>query len=402
MGMGEVIDSAKMTAAGDFSLGAVPAQVGRAVYRLAVVEGKDTVAREELPVEVEAGAPLKILLLAASPDFENSFLMKWLSGNGHAVASRTIVSRGKAQEAFVNREAAGLGVLTPGLLGGFDVVVADGAVLPVRESVQSKALWREIEQRGMGLLLRVDSAGLDSMVRVMRGRAGKILARDSLGHVVVGAFVAGRGKVVFTALNTSYSRLLSGEREAYASYWSGLLREAARRGEAREEWSFSPELPRVGEEVEVQLQTAAGFPQGDIGGTAVYLAEDAGLPFDWRGRYWPEKAGWQMVYRPMGDTAWWYVWPVGAWKGVERMRRMEETRNYVAAGVSADGGRANRDTTAGGRANRDTRERVTHERVTHDRVSREWVEFSRVWFWGLFLLGVAFLWVERKLGGMNG
>jgi hypothetical protein len=41
-------------------------------------------------------------------------------------------------------------------------------------------------------------------------------------------------------------------------------------------------------------------------------------------------------------------------------------------------------------------------------VSREAVagqvrtEVPKPWFWGVFLLAMVFLWVERKMGGMNG
>lgn len=390
MGMGAVLDSAKVSGPGGFSLGVVPAQIGRAVYRLVVVGGKDTVAREDVPVEVEAGAPLRILMLAASPDFENSFLMKWFSGAGHQAASRTLVSRGKAQESFVNREPVGLAALTPGLLGGFDIVVADVSALPGRGTTEAIVLRKQVEEKGLGLVVKVDSAGLDSMVRVMRGRPGKVLVKDSLGRLVAGSVLEGMGKVIFTSLNTSYSRLLAGDRAGYAGYWATLLRAAARRDDAREEWSWEPALPKVREEVGLRLQTAVQMPRGVAGAPgkenmAVYLAQDAGLPFEWRGKYWPEKEGWNWVNRPMGDTTWWYVWPREAWRDMERLRRVEDTKRYALEKRGSRG--------AAG---------AEREAATGERVDRQRVEFPKVWFWGLFLLGVVFLWVERKMGGMNG
>jgi hypothetical protein len=361
MGMGEVVDSAAVTTA--FSLGVVPAQMGRAVYRLVALVGKDTVEQEEIPVEVGVGAPLKILVLAGSPDFENRFLIKWLADNGHSVASRTMVSRGKAEEAFVNREVSALAPLTPALLGGFDLVIADAATLPVRGTAERNLLDRQVRDKGLGLLLKVDSVGLDSMVHLMKGRVSRVVDRDSAGKVVAGALLEGSGKLVFTALNTSYSRLLAGDRGGYAAYWTRLLRSA--RVRSVEEWSVTPALPRVGEEVGLQLQTAEELPQGIVDGKVVYLAQDAELGFLWRGKYWPEKSGWQGVYRPMGDSAWWYVWPLGAWKDVERGHKSGVVKNS-------------------------------------DLQKRERVEFPKGWFWGLFLFGVVFLWVERKISGMNG
>lgn len=352
MGMGEVVDSTKAGAGGRFSLGVVPAQVGRAVYRLVGVVGKDTVEREELPVEVATGGALRVLLLAASPDFENRFLVKWLSGDGHVIASRTMVSRGKAAEAFVNRDRLALAPLTPALLGNFDLVVADAAALPARGTVERSVLQREIAERGLGLVVKVDSMGLDSMVRVMGGRISRVLDRDPAGKIVAGAFFEGSGKVVFTALDTSYSRLLAGDHVGYARYWSELLREGRRKVGAKRGGGAG--RPRVGEETVVELPTADDWPQGIAGERAVYLAQDARLSFLWRGKYWPERAGWQAISRPMGDTVWWYVWPA--------------VRNAA----------------------------------TGEHVGREQVEFPKIWFWGLFLLGAVFLWVERKMGGMSG
>ena len=360
MGMGSVLDSVKPGAGGEFLLSAVPSQVGRAVYGLVAVEGKDTMAREEIPIEVGAGKPLKILMLAASPDFENRFLMKWLGGDGHTVASRTMVSRGKVQEAFVNRGPVSLTTLGPALLANFDLVIADAAALPVRGSVEWMALRREMGERGMGLVVKVDSSGLDSMVRVMRGRPSRVLVRDSLGHVVAGALLEVMGKVVFTALPASYARLLAGQKAEYAAYWSKLLREG--RKEAAEEWNWEPALPRVGDEVRLRLQTAEAFPQGVIGATVVYLIQDPQLAFLWRGKYWPEKAGWLPLGRPMGDTSFCYVWPAGAWKGILKEQEGKDA----------------------------------------ERVERMRVEFPKGWFACLFLLSMVFLWVERKMGGMSG
>lgn len=220
MGMGSVLDSVRVGAAGsgdsanrDFSLGAVPAQAGRAVYRLVALAGKDTIEREALPVEVIAGEPLKILLLASSPDFENSFLLNWLAADGHQVASRTIVSRGKVQESFVNREKLTLTPLTPALLDGFDLVIADASALPGRRTAEWAVLRREVEEKGLGLLVKVDSAGpggvgiggegqvevdpaRDSLAgREIRDRPGlRALVRDSLGRMVAASCLDGGGE----------------------------------------------------------------------------------------------------------------------------------------------------------------------------------------------------------------
>src|SRR5258708_6002201 len=113
----------------DFELTTATAQSGRSVYRLWVFAGTDTLEQESLPVEVLPEKKLKILLLASSPDFENTFLVNWLSRNGDAVATRTIISKSKSDKAFLNMPETALDPLTPSVLDKFDLVIADATAL---------------------------------------------------------------------------------------------------------------------------------------------------------------------------------------------------------------------------------------------------------------------------------
>jgi hypothetical protein len=286
-----VLDAAAVT--GEFELTTTPAVAGKAVYGIIVVAGVDTLDREEVPVEVSDGKPLKVLVLANSPDFENTFLMNWLGREGDAVASKVAVSKGKYAFSFVNMERQSLE-----RLDWFDLVIADSSeVTPV--------LWRQVEEKGLGLLIRVDSS-----VRISRPGM-RVLERDSAGRVVVGCLLAGAGKVIYSASNTSYRQWLAGRKEDYAAYWTMLLRQAARSGEPEDEWNWRPRLAKVGEPVDLELATGRDMPQGIVGGdnrVAVYLGEDAAFPWRWRGNYWPVSTGWQELRVPGGDTAWGYVW----------------------------------------------------------------------------------------------
>jgi hypothetical protein len=332
VGMGQVLDSAAVT--GEFELMTTPAVVGRAVYGLVVLSGGDTVDREEVPVEVSDGKPLKVLVLANSPDFENTFLMNWLGKEGNAVEARVAVSRGKIEQSFVNMKGR--------MSDGFDLVIADSSMV-------TADLWRQVEEKGLGLLIRVDPS-----VRI--GRPGmRVLARDSAGKVIVGEVLAGAGKVIYSASNMSYSLWLAGRKEEYAAYWAMLLREAAREGDPGDEWSWQPGFSRVGEPVELELASGKDMPAGIVGGAAVYLAQDAAFPWVWRGRYWPVSAGWQEAWVPGGDTSW----------------------GYAGRGVREIG-------------------------AVRGKTVRDWVAFPTWILYVIFLLSMFFLWVERKMGGMSG
>jgi len=378
----------------DFELNTIPAQSGRSVYHLSVVGVHapsgidthgviDTLEQELLPIEVLPEKKLKILLLAASPDFENTFLVNWLSRNGHAVATRTTISKGKYDKAFLNMPETALGLLTPSILDKFDIVIADAAALQAESSVELSNLHRQVAEKGMGLIIKADS------VADIKERPGtRSLLRDSLSRTVVSSGIYGSGKLIFTALNTTYYRILSGEKKEYAAYWSSVLQKAAREEEPEEDWRFAPDLPRVNEPVEALLQTNKnGLPQGQFGSNVVYLAGSSMLPFLWKGTYWPVEAGWQPCATLQGDTSWWYAWPTGSWQPIYRRQRWKETEEYIAEQASK--------TTAPGRDAKVTSAGVSPPES--QRTGGERVLISKVWFYTLFLLSCIFLWIERKV-----
>ena len=376
MGLGGVMDS--VISDSDFTLGTVPAQTGRAVYQLVAVLGADTLEREDIPVQVETGKPLKILMLAAAPDFENTFFVNWLASDGQQVASRTAVSKNNYQSSFANMAPRSLDMLTPGLLDGFDVVIADSSAIPVAGSPGMAVLRRQVEEKGLGLIIRLDSAD-PAGAGMGWGRLGlRIFARDSSKRAAVAGRLYGSGKVVFTTLNATYAQMMKGQRQAYAAYWSAILRRVSREKEPGEEWQLQPALPRVGEPVAAVVQTGAAAPQGLIGEEGgnpvnIYLAQEEMLPFRWRGTYWPTAAGWQVVRTLQGDTAWLYVWPRTAWAAL-----------YGRKAGSGDGAESG----AGGRSG-------------NKAGLREAVVLPPYWAYTLFLLSVFFLWVEKKIARMS-
>jgi len=325
IGFGTVVDSVRTTA--EFKLSMVPPHTGKAVYHLAAVRERDTIEQENIPVEIAHARSMKILILAASPDFENTFLVDWLAKNGQQVAIRTMVSRDRYQLSYVNMKPRPLERLTGALLDEFDVVIADETVMGREGSM----LRREVRQKGLGLIVRTDSA-----------------------HVRTTPL--GMGKVVYTASDTTYVRMMAGQSAGYATYWAELLRRVGRPVESGESWQWTPAEPKVGDEVQLSVQTGEAAPQGvmiqDGRAVSVYLAEDAVLPFVWHGRYWPEAAGWVAI----NDSGWMYVWPRGSWPAMSRQERLTEAA----------------------------------------RVEEKREAVPKYWMYTAFLLSIFFLWVERK------
>jgi hypothetical protein len=394
-------------------LSTVPAQLGRSVYHFLALSGGDTLEQEDIPVEILPGKPLKVLILASSPGFENRFLASWLVENGQVVASRSTISRGKYAERFSQVEPVPLGSMSQGVLGKFDLVVADDEVLRQLGMNVLALLQREVKDRGLGLIIwredprqagnhpspienwpgaivpRLAAARDTAMGFYLREDPGlRVLKRDSLLHVVAGSSLFGLGRLVFLSFPPSYATLLEGKKSEYASLWSTILRQAARPMPAEDGWTTEPSLPRVNEPVGFRLESGSTeIPRGEAGNsqiemtTTVYLSEDPWLPFEWRGKYWPDKAGWQSIRDPGGSVSWWYAWPGGSWMVAHQTERRKETRGFIEEQSHAQNVGMIEDGTRGG------------EGV--DRAPREPV--PKVWFCSLFLITVAFLWVERKI-----
>jgi hypothetical protein len=364
----------------EFELSTVPAQVGRAIYHItAGSAGKieDTLEKESIPVEVLPGKALTILLLASAPGFENRFLVNWLSQNGHSVAMRTAISRGKYDKAYLNMAQVALDHLSTSLLDKFDVVVTDAEALRAMAPAELSCLRRQVEEKGMGLIIREDSLGSGFGVGI------QALVRDSLSRILVSRNLYGSGKVVSSTLQNTYVKMLSGHSKEYASFWSLIIQKAARDTAPAGRWAFVPALPQVNEPVQVLLQTTdAGIPQGQFGANAVYLGQDALLPFLWRGTYWPGEAGWQSGHTLRGDTCWWYAWGPGDWQGLYRRQRWEDTRR-LAAMDSAGSGHGSEAGPAVRRAD------LQGEGAGSDFIAKGW------WY-ALLFLSCVFLWIEKK------
>jgi hypothetical protein len=103
------------------------------------------------------------------------------------------------------------------------------------------------------------------------------------------------------------------------------------------------------------LETAGAIPTGLLGEDVVYMAQDAALPFRWRGSYWPERAGWFAARTLGGDTTWGYVWPADSWKGIYPGGDVVEAQVVVGKAMPVNG-----------------------------------------WMYVVFLVCIFFLWIERK------
>ncbi len=387
-----------------FELNTVPKNTGRAVYHLLAINGKDTLANENLPIEIDPVKPLKILMLSASPDFETRFLKNWLSENGFAVAVRSTISKDKFSSEFVNLAPLNMDHLNAGMLDKFDLVIGDLSVLKPEAAV----LKQEIMQKGLGVIVRADSSSKTSswlqndfpversnvrnppsvslIIRDKKGKSAPIkidpnfirqepgtqpLVNDLQNHVLVNSALAGEGRLIFTTVNNTFNWMLAGNKDDYASFWSLLVSKAARKTPVAGNWSVLSPLPEINKPVQLQLTASSTPGQINADSTVVTPEQNPLIPFEWNGTYWPSEIGWHSVKQNNGQQEWWYVYGDNEWRSVKATEKLSATANY-AKGNAAD------------------------QSVTKQIHKKEQIEVPKIYFYLLLLLACVYLWVEGK------
>lgn len=395
-----------------FQLSHAPKHIDKAEYSITVIASGDTLETNALPVEVKTTTSLNILILASSPDFENKFLKNWLAENEYGFAVRTSISKNKYDRQFINFSPVSLDRLTPSLLEKFDVVIADVAALNALSSSDLSNIRNFVDVRGGGLIVKASSGQKSlafhsnyfplveirdstshniklnlganrnsSMLTIqqplyIREVAGtQPLIKDQQMRIVANSRMFGLGKVIVTTIPNSYAWWLAGNADDYTTYWTLLLKKAAKHINFTHAWQSSLYMPRQNEEVHFKLQSSGtDIPQTHSGGETLYPQQGLLLPYEWNLIYWPRKQGWQALTYKNEPPTWWYSFDEKDWEGIQAAEKTRATKKFAA---------------------------MSEGRT----VSTAFKEDSNVlipkfYFFVSFILAAGFLWFEKKY--MNG
>ncbi|MEO7211247.1 hypothetical protein [Mucilaginibacter sp.] len=406
-GLNTILDTVtiKPHSQSNFELTATPKITGRVVYSLQSVINGDTLTEGSIPLQVEAVMPLKVLMLSASPDFETKFLKNWLGQNGYGVAARSAISKDKYSSEFINIPQVSLERLSASSLNKFDVVIGGLSAFGALSSADAAALKQEVENNGLGIIARADSAGktlwlqkdfplekpvgketvsplivngkksasaqLNTGNQFIRYQNGtQPLVATPQNHILAGSTIAGWGKLVFTTLDNTYSWTLGGNQRDYSALWSALISSAARQDTSLQNTITALAIPVVGEPVQIQLVNNKA-PSVLVNGEAVAAAQNMAVPFERNATYWPGAQGWQSVQQN-NTTAWFYAYHNGEWEGVKAATNIAATTNYAEAH------------TPGGIVTKQIQQKLR-------------IEVPKIYFYILLLAACTFLWVEKKL-----
>jgi len=391
-----------------FQLESKPKATGRLVYQLVALAGQDTLMNESIPVTIEVSKPLRVLMLNASPNFENRFLKNWLGENGYAVASKAVISQGKTSEEYINLNKLNLQHLTTSLLNQFDLVIGDLSALKTLPSAEGANLRQQLTQQGLGIIVRADSTDKTAswlqrdfpvntvtakeqltVALKLPGLANNTtklsidpayisyrpntqsLVTDAEQHELAGVTLSGAGRLVFTTLNHTNTWLLAGNRADYSNLWSLLISHAAKKQPAAQSWRLATSLPAVDEPSKIIWQSGISPQSVTVNGTSIAPEQNPGIPYEWNITHWPQKTGWQTAKINNSSAIDWFVYEKDSWNNLRKLKRLTATQNFAAN---------------------------QHKTSTVTKQIQQTVqkEVSKIYFYLLLLLACTFLWVERK------
>ncbi|SHE73304.1 hypothetical protein [Pedobacter caeni] len=409
-GLGANLDSVTIKTKGEhtFSLKGRPKQSGRAVYQVIALQGKDTLANEPVPVQVQPAAPLKVLMLAAYPDFEYKFLKDWFFEKKYPVIFRSRISKDKYSTDFLNTERSNVNKVTVTLLSKIDVLILDEDELAALSGAELAAINTAVDG-GLGLFFRLtglkassaigrsfsryESPGLknksltigfpgeerlfhplpfEQLLFLKPGINDQPLVVENTGKVLVNSRISGMGKVVAALVPATYHWLLNGQAADYSAFWSEIMTHTARKTYLSESWVMEPAKPMARQRLNITVDQSAANKAAlvALNGSRLSPLQNPELPFQWQATSWATEEGWNRM-SINGKTEFFYVYREKDWKTENQVAKLKVTSTFIKA--------------------QEKSRKSLETSVLIEKPVSLW------WFFIPFLIAVTFLWYETKL-----
>jgi hypothetical protein len=417
---GQAQDSVEVTAdsASTFTLRYTPRQAGRYIYKIQEKRGGETTTSGQVPVQVKPVMELGVLLLASSPQFEFRFLKNHLAEQQHRVALRSSISKNLSQSEWLNMPRTSLDRLTPKLLQQFDVVITEPQALQNLSAGERAILQRAVSEYGLGVLTitnapannrstafftsfqtrRLSKQGTRSTRAtwannttatttaapyVLEKATAVIgLITEQNEQLLAGAKRAGWGKVAISLVPQTFQWQLEGNEEVYASYWANMLSAVAKQEVQEKFWQLtSRQVPHPNQPLTLAftdyIAVGSVVPSATVtslADSALYinlpLAQDPLQPTQFSGTFWPRRRGWHQIQTPDAPPYCFFVQDSSDWALTDIQARRQATQAYAASHGNAA--------------------------AADQAVAYEEKPVPLIWFFALFVLSSAFLWLEEK------
>jgi hypothetical protein len=393
------LDSTIADYQGYFSISHTLKATGRFVFQLAVYSGDSLLQDHPLPIEVIPQRKLSVLIVNDFPIFDTKYLRKYLVKSGHEVVIRNRYSQKNFNYEYYNTRDKAVIRLASDQLKNVDLLILDQQSLRGFSAKVLRNIRAMVKEYGLTVLLQnakkfsnmnqfelFDNLSIDennetefvvkkgisisnSEYEVSQPNMPIVStqSKNSLG----GYKYLGIGKVGILSFQNSYELVLNGNQQLYESIWSDIIYQISKRVEKKIVMDFKDEFPIVNSQIEVSLENNTNQKhQVSIDNDKLPMKQDAQLPNLWTSIYWTNNSGWTAMN--VNDTDfenYRYVFDENDWSSLISNRK--SISNTMFAGI--------------------TRQQIEETPKYANR------ELSPMIFYLLFLISIAYLWVETKL-----
>lgn len=425
----ELTDKENSIATTNFFFSKKMEQSGKFIFELHIKTATDTglvTTVEKLPFTVTEENKLNILWLSSAPNFESKYLKKWLSEEGHTLSIRSQLTTERYRYEFLNAPTENLDKLNKTNLNNKDLLLVDFVSLQSLNDQETKTL-SQFTKNGLSVLVlmnnkksidafRENQPKLLSNVELRKFKSektnllinGETISTDNKDWIIApkwnqisvvedefkNTFVAYQnkdlGKVGLSVLGDSYPLILEGKQEAYHELWTSLLSQFGKKYVSTNRWKIK-EYPLVFPLAasEIQLMTSEPFPEGFVKepnsiedklanskGVEIYFAQHTQLPEWWTAKYWFKQSGWHGFQTEEESKSQpnkkiskneLYVFDKEDWKTMRIARQIKNNEDYLK-----------------------TKQQQNFQPFYKNKSISQW------WFYALFLLSVACIWIEEK------
>ena len=424
---GKIVETTRLKASERFSLSFAAKTNGQWVYRLQLSKTNDSQLLAEQPIafSVVQPAPLRILIKQSAPSFETRQLKNWASQFASQITVLTQISQNKDIQQNINLSAADLetntSAFTEQSLENIDWLLIDGRALLSLTEQQMTALQASIKS-GLGVYIIADNklieawpvpaldwlselnmqaldvanysaipywphSNIEQAVPLLKAAitssSGKSLVQNNQGQILVSQSEIALGQVAVSLINSTYAWQTSGKTAAYSHFWQSVIYALAR-PKHTPYWLNQPldSLSMLNQPVQSCLLGAgdSAVVTHNQNSEALILSQDLLQPEQNCLVIWPIHEGWHSL--TMSDNTesaapenakqslknkWFYAFNQQDWQ-VWQQAQKHQVSQKMAQQQSAT--------------------QFTKQSVK---------SVDKSWFWGLLVLAMSGLWLERKL-----
>ncbi|WP_160164068.1 hypothetical protein [Nafulsella turpanensis] len=411
---GKGVDSVRLYSAQEgFLLEHIPPLSGSFDYHLQLLnQAGDTLEYVPLRVKVEKERQPTIGLFSSFPSFESKYLKNWLAAQGYGVFYQAEMAPERWQREVLNLPEKRFAGLNKELLQQVDVLILDQSYLQNLPPALVRLLKEQLREQGLGVLVISNGSNPETLKQwaafsglrlgrmeeegrlMLRGREMPLprlqyhpvyhsgwyqLVQDRKGAAAVVYAPVGLGMVAFSSLGQTYQLLLEGEEAAYQLLWNSLLHQLLKPQPLAAH--IESEFPALeGQRHHLQFWSATGeVPEvvltGPDGNQQVLpLLQDDRLPERWHAYHWPELPGMYMVKLGEQDSLKFNVLENNSLWAWRQNKSALAIRSYLSEIKPAK-----------------------PEKERQAQVGSLKKPFPLLWFYMVFLLSMAALWLEKKI-----